>query len=329
MRVLAARQPGGPDQLQLRELPDPTLSAGQVRVTVNAVGLNFAELVQLSGDFQIPVPDLVVPGFELAGIVAEVAPDVTTLAVGQRVIALVSWGAYTDQLVVNAAHVLPIPDGMDDLTAAAFPVSYATAHVSLLHRGQLQRGETVVVTGATGNVGEAALQVARAVGAQVIAVDRAGTLPPTAADHVLPPKNLAQGIRDLTGGRGADLALDLVGGDLTAELLDGLAWEGRLVTTGFASGTIPTISLLDVLVRNITITGEDIAGYASRDIATAMRALRQCLDWYADGLLVPRTPIAQPFTQAAAALSSIADGTARHKLALDLTGSFVSLQAGS
>ncbi|MFI0446860.1 NADPH:quinone oxidoreductase family protein [Actinomadura sp. 6N118] len=318
MRILAAHRPGGPDQLQAREVPDPTLNAGQVRVTVAAVGMNFAEFVQLSGDFQIPVPDLFVPGFELAGTVAEVAPDVTMLAVGQRVIALVSWGAYTDQLVVDAAHVLPIPDEMDDLTAAAFPVSYATAHVSLLHRGKLKRGETVVVTGATGNVGEAALQVARASGAQVIAVDRSGTLPPTAADHILPPKNLAQGIRDLTDGRGADLALDLVGGDLTVELLDSLAWEGRLVTTGFASGTIPTVSLLDVLVRNVTILGEDIAGYASRDIATAMLALQQCLEWYAKGLLAPRTPIARPFADAAAALGTIADGTARHKLALDL-----------
>lgn len=318
MRILAAHQPGGPDRLQSREVPDPILNAGQVRVTVAAVGLNFAELVQLSGDFQIPVPDLLVPGFELAGTVAEVAPDVTTLAVGQRVIALVSWGAYTDQLVVDAAHVLPIPDEMDDLTAAAFPVSYATAHVSLLHRGKLKRGETVVVTGTTGNVGEAALQVARASGARVIAVDRSGTLPPTAADHILSPKNLTQGIRDLTDGRGADLALDLVGGDLTVELLNSLAWEGRLVTTGFASGTIPTVSLLDVLVRNIAIIGEDIAGYASRDIATAMLALQQCLEWYANGLLAPRTPIARPFADAAAALGAIADGTARHKLALDL-----------
>ncbi|GAA4978863.1 hypothetical protein GCM10023334_106530 [Nonomuraea thailandensis] len=168
---------------------------------------------------------------------------------------MVSWGAYTDQLAVDATHVLPIPDGMDDLTAAGFPVSYATAHVSLLHRGGLQPGETVVITGGTGNVGEAALQIAQAVGARVIAVDRSGTLTPAAADHVLPPEGLADAVRSLTGQRGADLVLDLVGGDLTRELIAALAWEGRLVTTGFASGAIPAVSLLDVLVGNIAIIG--------------------------------------------------------------------------
>lgn len=319
MRVLAARRTGGPDQLRLLEMPDHDLGPGQVRVDVRAIGLNFAELVQLSGDFQIPAPEVLVPGFELAGVVIEAAPDVTGITAGQRVMALVSWGAYTDRLVVDAAHVQPVPDAMDDLTAAAFPVSYATAHVSLLHRGGLRSGETVVITGATGNVGEAALQVARAVGARVIAVDRSGTLPSAAADHVLPPVNLGAAIREVTGGRGADLALDLVGGDLTGELIRGLAWEGRLVTTGFASGAIPSVSLLDVLVANISILGEDIAGYAARDITTAMHALRQCLEWYGEGLIVPRVPVTHDFAHAAAALASIADGTAAHKLALDLS----------
>ncbi|TDB78142.1 zinc-binding dehydrogenase [Micromonospora sp. KC723] len=152
------------------------------------------------------------------------------------------------RVVVDAAHLLPVPHDMDDLTAAAFPVSYATAHGSLLHRGGLRPGETVV-TGSTGNVGEAALQVARARGARVVAVDRSGTLPPPAADHIVPPDGLAESVRRLTDGRGADIALDLVGGDLTAELLNGLSWEGRLVTTGFASGDIPSINLLDVLVK--------------------------------------------------------------------------------
>ncbi|MER7000232.1 NADPH:quinone oxidoreductase family protein [Streptomyces sp. NPDC000410] len=320
MRVLAARHHGGPEQLHWRDLPDPVLGPRQVRVGVAAIGLNFAELVQLSGDFQIPAPDPLVPGFELAGTIVEVGSDVTTFTLGQRVMALVGWGAYTDRLVVDAAHVLPVPESMDDLTAAAFPVAYATAHLSLLHRGGMREGETVVVTGATGNVGTAALQVARAAGARVIAVDRSGALPPTAADHVLRPPGLARVVRELTGGRGADLALDLVGGAVTTELLDALAWEGRLVTTGFASGSVPEVSLLDVLVRNIAIVGEDVAGYAARDIATATLALHQCLSWYGEGLLAPRRPVRHSVAGLAAALGSIADGTALHKLAVDLRG---------
>lgn len=319
MYVLAADETGGPEQLRLRQLPDPALSPGQVRVSVTTIGLNFAELVQLSGSFQIPAPDLLVPGFELVGVVSETAPDVTTIAPGRRVIALVSWGAYTDQLTVDATHVLPIPDDMDDLTAAGFPVSYATAHVSLLHRGGLKPGETVVITGATGNVGEAALQVARAAGARVIAVDRSGALTPTVADHVLPSEGLADAVRSLTRQHGADLVLDLVGGDLTRELIAALAWEGRLVTAGFASGTIPTVSLLDVLVGNIAIIGSDIASYASRDVTVAMRALSQCLAWHAEGRLTPRVPAAFAFPEAPKALALIAEGTASGKLALDLT----------
>uniref|UniRef100_UPI003F499CCE NADPH:quinone oxidoreductase family protein n=1 Tax=Nonomuraea bangladeshensis TaxID=404385 RepID=UPI003F499CCE len=319
MYVLAAEETGGPEQLRLRQLPDPALGSGQVRVKVAAIGLNFAELVQLSGSFQIPPPELLVPGFELSGVVTETAPEVANVTPGQRVIALVSWGAYADQCVVDAAQVLPISTGLDDLTAAAFPVSYATAHVSLLHRGGLRAGETVVITGATGNVGEAALQVARAIGARVIAVDRSGTLTPEDADHVLPPEGLAVAVRSLTGGRGADLVLDLVGGELTRELIASLAWEGRLVTTGFASGAIPQVSLLDVLVANISIIGEDIAGYASRDIGVATRALRQCLAWHDQALLRPRVPTAFAFPEAPKALGLIADGAASGKLALDLT----------
>lgn len=319
MRVLSARHHGGPEHLHPLDLPDPVVGPGQVRIDVAAFGLNFADLVQLSGDFQIPVPDPLVPGFEVAGTIAEVGSEVTSLVPGQRIMALVTWGAYTDRLVVDAAHVLAVPDSMDLPTAAAFPVAYGTAHVSLLHRGGLEKGETVVITGATGNVGSAALQVARAAGARVIAVDRSGTLPPSAADHVLPPAGLAHAVRDLTDQRGADLALDLVGGPLTTDLLDCLAWEGRLVTAGFAGGSIPEISLLDVLVRNIAILGEDIAGYASRDIATATLALEQCLSWYGAGLLVPRRPVCIPITDIAAALGSIADGTAGSKLVIALS----------
>lgn len=184
-RVLTFHNPGEPDQLTCHELPSVALRRGHVRIAVSAIGLNFAEIVQISGAFQIPAPTPPVPGFELSGTLTEILDDVPDLTVGQRVMALVGWGAYTDELVVPAAHVLPVPAGMDDFTAAAFPVSYAAAHVSLRHRGRLCRGETAVVTGPTGNVGSAALQVARAVGAIVIAVDRSGTLGPGIADHVI------------------------------------------------------------------------------------------------------------------------------------------------
>lgn len=320
MRTLSASRPGGPDQLAELPGPDVPLEPGHVRIATSAIGMNYAELVQIAGEFQLPAPEPIVPGFELTGTVTELGDGTDDLQVGQTVLALVPWGAYADQLVTETVRVLPVLDGMDDLTAATFPVCFATAHVSLLHRGGLRAGETVVVTGVTGNVGEAALQVARAAGATTIAVDRSGSLPHEAADHVIASDGVAAAVRELTDGRGADVALDLVGADLTLELLHGLAWEGRLVTTGFASGVIPDLSLLEVLVANVAVIGEDIAGYAYRDPATVRDALRQCLGWWADGRLDPRTPTPHPFGAASAsqALASIADGSARGKQVLSL-----------
>lgn len=159
-----------------------------------------------------------------------------------------------------------------------------------------------------------------AVGATTIAIDRSGALPRGAADHVIGVDGVAAAVRQLTAGRGADLALDLVGGKLTGELLGALRWEGRLVTTGFASGEIPAISLVDVLLGNVSVIGEDIAGYAFRDPTTVRVALQAFLRWYAEGQLAPRTPTAHTFdaTSAGQALASMADGSAPGKHALSL-----------
>lgn len=318
MHAFFSTQPGGPERLDELEVADPPLKPGQVRIATSAVGMNFADLVQLSGDFQIPIPVPLIPGFELAGTVVEVASDVRGVSNGQRVLALVPWGAYTDKLVVDVVHVLPTPDTMTDLQAATFPVSYATAHVSLFHRGRLKRGEVVVVSGATGNVGEAALQLARAAGATTIAVDRNGTLPTDVADLIVPIDDVTNAVDDVTDGKGSDLVLDLVGGDLTSELLRTLKWEGRLVTTGFASGIVPTLSLLEILVANVSVIGEDIAGYAYRDPAVVRDALSECLAWLAEGHLSPRDSTAHAFDLLTAreTLQSMADGSAAGKHAL-------------
>jgi NADPH2:quinone reductase len=251
--------------------------------------------------------------------VAELGKEVTGLAIGQRVVALVCWGAYADEVVIDATTVVAIPDDLPDDAAAAFPVAYGTAFLCLHQRARIQPGETVIVTGANGNVGYAAVQVARRLGAtRVIAVTRKGTEDIPQADIVLAAgESLATDLAAYLGEDKAHVLLDLVGGQLFAQLLDALAWEARVVTAGYSSGEIPTVSLVDVLVRNISILGEDIAGYTVLEPSLVGSALRTLVQWYEQGTLQPRGPVAvHPLPEASKALQKVVDGTAGGKLVL-------------
>ncbi|MEV0168654.1 NADPH:quinone oxidoreductase family protein [Nonomuraea fuscirosea] len=319
MRKVQFAEFGGPEQLSGVAAESPPVAPGQVRIKVHAVGVNFAELVQLSGNFQISVDLPAVPGFELSGTVTELGEGVDGLSLGERVVALVCWGAYADEVVVDAVTVAGLPDGADLDTAAAFPVAFGTAFMCLHHRAQVNANDVVVVSGANGNVGHAAVQVARQMGAvQVIAVTRDGTETMAHADAVLASTDrLAAQIADLTRGHGADVILDLVGGAVFPQLLEAVAWEGRVVTAGYASGNIPNISLLDVLIRNIAVLGEDIAAYTVRDPHRVGDALRTCVGWWRQGAVEPRPPVTtMPLEDAAKALSMVAQASAGGKIVL-------------
>jgi NADPH2:quinone reductase len=275
--------------------------------------------MQIAGAFPHPAPDPAIPGFEASGRIIETGGDVGDLRNGQRVLLLTCFGAYAEQVVVPAERVLALPDGMNDLVAAAFPVAYATAYISLIHRGGLPAGETVAISGATGKVGRAAVEVAHAAGAHVIALQRPGRPAPRGAAAVLDPGagQLTRQLREASGG-GLDVALDLVGGPVSSALLAALRAEGRLVSAGFASGEIPEISLGSVLLTNATILGQDIAHYILHDFEVPRTALQRCLRWYAEGRLEPPAPEAVEFHRAADGLQRLLDGSARSALALDL-----------
>ncbi len=306
MKAVLCRTFGGPDQLVVEDVPSPPLPDGHVRVSVSAVGVNFAEIVQISGDFQLPAELPLIPGFEAVGTVLD-AGTVAGVEAGDRVLVLTCWGVYAEELVVPASQVVPAPEGLDDARAAAFPVAYATAHVSLLHRAGLQPHETVVVHAPTGNVGRAALQIADRIGARTIAVTRRPEEVHASAHAVVDARagDVVEQVRALTGGRGADVVLELVGADSARQGLDYLAWEGRLLTVGFASGEIPDVSLVEVLIRNISIIGEDIAAYAVRDPEVGRRALLDCVRWFEQGELEPGPVRTRPLEQAADALAEI------------------------
>jgi NADPH2:quinone reductase len=305
MKAVLCRTFGGPEVLAVEHVPSPPLPGGHVRVAVGAVGVNFAEVVQVSGDFQIATELPLIPGFEAVGTVLD-AGDVAGVRRGDRVLVLTCWGVYAEEVVVPASQIVPAPEGLDDARAAAFPVAYATAHVALLHRGGLKPHETVVVHAPTGNVGRAALQVANRVGARVIAVSRRPDEVHASAHEVLDARegDVVERVRALTGG-GADVVLELVGGASARQGLACLAWEGRLLTVGFAGGEIPGVSLLDLLTRNVAVIGEDIAGYAVRDPEVARRALLDCVRWFGQGDLEPGPVATRPLEHAAAVLAEI------------------------
>lgn len=318
MKAIVCKTFGDPSGLVFEEIGSGAPGAGEVRIAVRAVGINFAELVQISGEFQIPAPSPLIPGFEASGEVVEVGPGVEEFQMGERVLAVMCYGAYAEEIVLPVAHVVRVPNGMDFETAAAVPVAYGAAYVSLIHRGRLKAGETLLVHGATGNVGSAAVEVGKRMGATVIAVAGDRETVKTSPDHIVDyrQEDIAERVLALTEGRGADVILDLVGGDAFGASMGCIAWEGRILTVGYASGVIPDVSLARVLVKNISIVGEDIAGYAARDVGPLNQALNTLVGWYEEGALKPVVSRTFPLAEATAALSALAGGTAGGKIVL-------------
>jgi NADPH:quinone reductase len=262
------------------------------------------------------------PGKEVAGVVREVGAGVSALEPGQRVLAQVEHGGYQERLAVPAAQVVPIHEGIGFPEAASFGLVHLTAHVGLVRRARLQPGETVLVTGAGGGVGSAGVQLAKAFGARVIAVVRDGSGVAAAralgADHVLTadPAGLRDQVRDLTDGRGVDVVLESVGGEVFRAALRVTAWEGRIVVIGFASGEIPEIKAGHVLVKNISVVGLQVSDYRDREPAATREVLADLLRLHADGRL--RVPLAAtfPLEDATKALDALRAGAVGGRIAL-------------
>jgi NADPH2:quinone reductase len=318
MKALLCKAYGDPSQLSYEELPSPVIEAGEVRIAIQAIGMNGADALQVLGQFQITTPFPFSPGFELSGIIIECGAGVQMFQPGDRVLAVTCYQAYAEEIVIPATNVIHLPETMTMLTAAAFPVAYLTAYLSLQRRGRLQKGEILAVHGATGSVGSAALEVGRQLGATVIAVTRHPTTIGGQADITINYQegSLTQRLLDATNGQGVDVILDLVGGDLFAASWSALAWEGRLLTVGFASGQIPQISLAQILIKNGAIIGEDLAAYITRDRGTVRQALTELLSWYKEGKLAPRQPQVYPLEDGARILQQITTHQLRKKVVL-------------
>jgi NADPH2:quinone reductase len=283
-------------------------------VEVAAAGVNFPDVLIIAGKYQFQPPFPFSPGGELAGEVVEVGDEVEGLAVGDRVLAVTGWGAFAEQVVVPATKCFRIPDEMDFDTAAAFGMTYGTSIHALIQRGDLQAGETLVVHGACGGVGTAAVEIGRCLGAKVIATggsdDKLAKLQEIyEVDDVLnyaSTEDLKAALKRITGG-GADVIFDPVGGPLFDPSLRSLAWRGRLLVVGFASGEIPSAKANLLLLKGSAVVGVFWGAFATREPELNAANFAQLFGWYREGKLKPLVTRRFPLADAGAAIAALMD----------------------
>ena len=312
----------GVDALRWKELPTPAPGPGEVRIAICAASLNFPDLLTVRGLYQIKPPLPFVPGSEFSGLVDAVGDGVTQFTVGQPVAAIGASGGFGTHACVNAGFALPLPAGFDMVDAAAFAFTFGTSHHALLDRGQLQPGETVLVLGAAGGVGSAAVQLAKAAGARVIAAassdSKCAFCRTLGADETINYTStpLRDALKALTAGKGPDIVYDPVGGDFAEQALRAIAWRGRYLVVGFAQGTIPSLSLNLPLLKGASLVGVYWGEYVRREPRANAVAMTRLLQWYAEGKLRPAIDCTLPMGEIRAAYARMASRQVQGKVVL-------------
>jgi NADPH2:quinone reductase len=323
VKAVVCKALGPVTNLIVDEMPEPQPQRGEVLVDVRAAGVNFPDVLMVAGAYQVQVPAPFVPGHEVAGTVVAVGPDVTDFEVGQRVAGNVPWGAFAERVIVRADALIPVPDSIELREAAAMLLAYATSHYALQDRAELKRHETLVVLGAAGGVGIAAVQIGKAIGARVIAAastdDKLAFCRENGADEVInySTDDLKQRIRDLTDGQGADVVYDPVGGELTEAAVRATAWNGRVLVVGFASGEIPRVPLNLVLLKGCQLVGVFWGSFVARSPDRHRANVRQLFEWLEQGRLRVHIDGVYPFERASEALQCLADRRVRGKVVLE------------
>jgi NADPH2:quinone reductase len=323
VRAAVCHEYGPPEVVRIEDVPSPPLDPGRVRVRVAAAAVNFPDVLLVANQYQLTVPPPFVPGSEFAGTVIEVADDVAGVAAGDRVFGATMVGAFAEEVVVPAASLTRIPLGVEARHAAAFGVAHGTAYHVLRSVARLQPGEELIALGAGGGVGLAAVQLGAVLGASVTAVassaEKLEVAKANGAVHLIDHTagNLRQALRDALP-RGADVAIDPVGGDLSEPALRSLRWGGRFVTVGYASGVIPRIPLNLVLLKGIHILGFQMRDFAANAPEERQRNEHELLDLLASHRVVPHVGAAFDLADAAAAMRYVADGRAIGKVVIDV-----------
>ena len=322
MHAWLCENPTGVDALTWTELPTPQPKAGEVLIEIKAASLNFPDLLIVQNKYQMKPPLPFVPGSEYAGVVQAVGEGVTHLQVGQSVACLSGTGGFATHTIAPAALCMPLPAGFPFVDAAAFIMIYATSHHALADRAQLKPGETVLVLGAAGGVGTSAIQIAKALGARVIAAastdEKCALCRSIGADATInyTTQDLREEIKTLTNGKGPDVIYDPVGGDMAEPAFRSIAWRGRYLVVGFAAGTIPALPLNLTLLKGASIVGVFWGAFAKNEPKANASAMAELAQWYAQGKIKPVIDRTMPMAELKAAYAHMGSRGVKGKLVM-------------
>ena len=312
MKAVLCKAYGPPESLVIEDVESPVPGPGEVAISVKASGVNFPDVLIIQNKYQVKPPLPFSPGSEVAGIIKAVGENVTHVKAGDEVFAFTVYGGFAEEVKTDAKRLLPIPVGMTFATAAAFGLTYATSDHALRDRGELKAGETLLVLGAAGGVGLAAVEIGKALGARVVACassdDKLAVCREHGADETInyATEDLRERIKAITGGAGADVIYDPVGGSYTEPALRSIAWRGRLLVVGFAAGDIPKIPLNLTLLKGCAIVGVYWGEFTRREPERFAEAMRQLGRWYGEGRIRPHISATYPLDRAADALNDMA-----------------------
>lgn len=312
MQALICDDYGGIDALRVGELPAPTPEPGSVLIRVESAAVNFADILLVSGKYQLRPDPPFAPGYEVAGTVV-VANQVEGVSPGDRIAGFLWYGGMAERAVIQASNLVVLPESISSDAASTLPGTYGTSYHALVDRGQVQSGETLLILGASGGVGLAAVQIGKALGARVIAAVSSDTKAKTAADagadHVIRYDQtlLREGIEEATDGKGVDVVFDPVGAEMSEPALRSTRWNGRLLVIGFAGGGIPEIPLNLPLLKGSSIVGVFWGRFTTEEPERHLANLRQLADWMAEGRLEPVIQRTHPLEGGPEALKWLAD----------------------
>jgi len=320
VKAVLCKQFGAPADLVVEDIPPPEMAPDQVRIAVKACGVNFPDILMIAGKYQIKPPLPFSPGAELAGEIIAVGDKVENLKPGQRVLAMHQYGCMAEEVCLPATGIVPIPDSMDYVIAASFILTYGTSYHALKQRAALQSGESLLVLGAAGGVGLAAVEIGNLFGAEVFAaastdekLELAGQY---GAKHRVnyTESTLKEQIKEMTAGRGVDVIYDPVGGDLFDDCLRSIAWGGQILVIGFASGKIPAIPANLPLLKGSSVVGVFWGQFTQREPELSLKNTRELLQLFDEGKLKPHVSETYPLEQAADALLALAERRAMGKV---------------
>lgn len=322
MKAIVCEAFGGPEDLVVRELPSPEVKAGQVRIRVHAAGVNFPDSLIIQGKYQFKPAFPFSPGAEVAGIVDAVGEGVSHVKPGDRVLGTGLWGGYAEEMVVDASACFPIPDSLSFEAASGFLMTYGTSHHALKQRARIQPGETLLVLGAAGGVGLAAVELAKVMQARVIAAastdDKLALTREYGADETInyTTQDLREALKAITGGKDVDVIYDPVGGALAEPAFRSIGWNGRYLVVGFAGGSIPSLPLNLPLLKGASIVGVFWGQFLKVEPDVHEANVAELLGWAAEGRLKPHISEVFPLERAAEAIRVVTDRKAKGKVVL-------------